>query len=66
MVRCPNCGTEVAEPTGNWTGGSKTRKPMKVQKFVCTSCGTTFVSWRDSKTGEVRAMARGKGLRSSA
>jgi len=24
-------------------GGARTRKPMRVQRFVCASCGTSYV-----------------------
>lgn len=41
-----------------WVGGAKTSKPMKVQRFVCSSCDTSFVAWMDSKTGRVKMMTR--------
>ncbi|MDA4125467.1 MAG: hypothetical protein OK438_08520 [Thaumarchaeota archaeon] len=58
MPQCPKCGTENRKPTTEWVGGAKTSKPMKVQRFVCKSCETSFVAWKDSKTGESRSMMR--------
>lgn len=58
MVKCPKCGAESGKPAREWVGGAKTSKPMKVQKYVCGSCGSNFVAWTDSKTGAVRAMTR--------
>lgn len=56
-MKCPKCGTDN-KPSTQWTGGAKTSKPMKVQRFVCSSCGTSYVSWKDSKTGETKTMTR--------
>jgi predicted nucleic-acid-binding Zn-ribbon protein len=58
LAKCPRCGNENSEPEREWVGGAKTSKPMKVQRFVCSSCGTTYVAWRDSKTGTVKTMTR--------
>ncbi|HZW85775.1 MAG TPA: hypothetical protein VFE91_07745 [Nitrososphaerales archaeon] len=58
MVKCPKCGTDNAAPANAWTGGAKTKKPMKVQRFVCRSCETSYVAWSDSKTGETKVMTR--------
>ena len=57
-MKCPQCGKENKKPVTRWTGGANTRRSMKVQRFVCSSCGTSFVAWLDSKTGEYRIMAR--------
>jgi transposase-like protein len=58
LVKCPSCGTENAKPASAWTGGAKTSKPMKVQRFVCAKCGKSYVAWADSKTGETKVMTR--------
>ncbi len=58
MVKCPKCGKESDKPASAWTGGASTSSPMRVQKFVCSCCGTSYVSWTDSKTGSVRTMTR--------
>ncbi len=58
MAECPKCGKENSKPASAWTGGPKTSKPMKVQRFVCSSCGTSYVAWTDSKTGAVKTMTR--------
>jgi transposase-like protein len=44
------------KPAREWVGGAKTSKPMKVQRFVCSSCGTSYVAWMDPKTKEYRIM----------
>jgi hypothetical protein len=31
---------------------------MKVKRFVCSSCGTSYVVWLDSKTGKEKIMTR--------
>jgi len=49
MAKCPKCGVENGRPAREWTGGVKTSKPMKVQRFVCSSCGTSYVTWVDSR-----------------
>jgi transposase-like protein len=56
--KCPKCGKEDDKPASSWTGGARTSKPMKVQRFVCTSCGTSYVAWTDSETGAVKTMTR--------
>ena len=43
VVECPKCGKESRKPTKEWAGGARTRKPMRVQRFVCASCGTSYV-----------------------
>ncbi|QQG48152.1 MAG: chorismate-binding protein [archaeon] len=58
MPECPKCGAQNKKPVTQWTGGAKTKKPMAVQRFVCGKCGTSFVAWKDSKTGEVKTMTR--------
>ncbi len=58
LPECPKCGTENKKPAREWVGGAKTSKPMKVQRFFCSSCGTSFVAWKDSKTGKVKSMTR--------
>ena len=58
MAECPKCGKENREPAKEWVGGGSTSKPMNVQRFVCTTCGTSYVAWTDSKTGVVKTMAR--------
>ncbi len=58
MPECPRCGKRNDAPVTRWTGGAKMSRPMKVQRFVCKSCGTSFVAWTDPKTGKTRAMAR--------
>jgi len=57
-LKCPKCGTDNIEPATQWKAGAKTSKPMKVQRFVCSSCGTSYVSWKDPKTGEMKTMTR--------
>lgn len=58
MARCPKCGAENSKPAREWVGGAKTSKPMNVQRYVCSSCGLSFVAWVDSKTGQVKTMTR--------
>jgi predicted nucleic-acid-binding Zn-ribbon protein len=58
MAKCPKCGVENGRPAREWVGGAKTSKPMKVQRFVCSSCGTSYVTWVDSKTGALKVMTR--------
>ena len=58
MVGCPSCGKENRKPAREWVGGAKTSGPMNVQRFVCASCGTSYVTWTDSKTGSVKTMVR--------
>jgi hypothetical protein len=58
LPHCPKCGSENKKPANEWVGGAKTYKPMKVQRFVCAARGTNFVAWKDSKTGEIKSMAR--------
>jgi len=58
LNKCPKCGEENLKPAKEWSGGARTGKPMKVQRFVCASCGTSYVAWTDSKTGAVKTMAR--------
>ena len=58
MAKCPKCGKDNLKPARAWMGGEKTRKPMKVPRFVCSSCGTSYVVWTDSKTGAVKTMTR--------
>jgi len=31
---------------------------MKVERFVCSSCGTSYVAWTDPKTGAVKTMTK--------
>jgi transposase len=57
-IRCPKCGKENDKPAREWVGGAKTSKQMKVRRFVCSSCGTSYVAWTDSKTGEPKIMTR--------
>jgi len=57
-TRCPKCGGENDKPAREWVGGAKTSKPMKVQRFVCSFCGTSYVAWTCSKTGAVKTMTR--------
>ncbi|HKT21213.1 MAG TPA: hypothetical protein VJR06_01125 [Nitrososphaerales archaeon] len=58
MVKCPKCGRDNATAVSEWVGGAKTKRPMGVSRFVCSSCGTSYAAWTDSKTGETRVMAR--------
>ncbi|MBI3841343.1 MAG: hypothetical protein HY297_05275 [Thaumarchaeota archaeon] len=58
MAPCPKCGKENAKPAREWVGGAKTSKPMKVQRFVCSRCRTSYVAWRDSKPGILKVMTR--------
>jgi transposase-like protein len=58
LPNCPRCGTENSKATSEWTSGADTSKPMKVRRFVCSSCGTSYVVWVDSKTGAERGMTR--------
>ncbi|MDG6901152.1 MAG: hypothetical protein JRM80_04245 [Nitrososphaerota archaeon] len=57
-MKCPKFGTDNLGPATQWKGGAKTSKQMKVQRFVCSSCGTSYVSWKDSETGETKTMTR--------
>lgn len=57
MPSCPKCGKEN-KSVRSWTGGAKTSRPMTVEKLVCSSCGTSYVAWTDSKTGAVKTMTR--------
>ena len=56
MLECPKCGRDNRKPVTQWTGGARTKKPMKVERFICPSCGTGYVAWLDSKSGEHRVM----------
>jgi transposase-like protein len=56
--QCPKCGKENEKPAREWVGGLKGSKPMKVQRFMCSFCGTSYVAWRDSETGELKTMTR--------
>ena len=56
MAKCPSCGKENRKPAREWAGGAKTSRPMDVRRFVCASCGTSYVVWTDSKTGAVKTM----------
>jgi hypothetical protein len=38
-------------------GRAKTGRPMKVQRFVCTSCGASHAAWKDKSRG-VKTMMR--------
>jgi len=58
LVKCPRCGKENRSPARSWVGGARTSKPMKVQRFVCASCGASYVAWTDSKTGAIKIMER--------
>jgi len=60
VVKCPKCGTDNAKPKSEWVGGKGTRSPMTVRRFVCSACGTSYVSWVDSKTGKIKTMTRKK------
>ena len=57
-VKCPKCGGGSSKPAKEWVGGAKTSKPMEVRRYVCSSCGTSFMAWTDSNTGAARTMAR--------
>ncbi len=57
MVKCPKCGEENPEPAKEWIGGKGTSKPMRVQRFVCASCRTSYVAWED-KSGKLKTMMR--------
>ena len=58
LGKCPKCGKENRTAAREWVGGDRTSSPMKVQRFVCASCGTSYVTWTDSKTGAVKTMTR--------
>ena len=58
MIECPSCGKENRKPAREWEGGAKTSGPMNVQRFVCASCGTSYATWTDPKTGAVKTMMR--------
>ncbi|MDV3294160.1 MAG: hypothetical protein LYZ70_07800 [Nitrososphaerales archaeon] len=58
MAECPKCGKNNAKPASEWVGGRATRSQMAVKRFVCISCGTSYVAWRDSKTGKMKSMTR--------
>jgi transposase-like protein len=58
LTKCPKCGKENRKPAKEWVGGVRSSKPMKVQRFVCASCGTSYVAWTDSKTGAAKTMVR--------
>ena len=58
MPDCPKCGKESGKAVSGWTGGAKASKPMKVERFQCPSCGTSYVAWKDSRTGSVKTMVR--------
>lgn len=58
MPKCPKCGKDNNTPASQWVGGAKTSKPMKLRRFVCSSCGTSYVVWLDSNTGKERIMTR--------
>ena len=58
LVNCPSCGKGNTKPASAWVGGKGTKKPMAVRRFVCSSCGTSYVVWQDAKTGETKTMTR--------
>lgn len=58
FAKCASRGKENRKPAREWMGGAKTRRLMNVQRFVCASCGTSYVAWTDSKTGAVKTMTR--------
>ncbi len=60
MPKCPRCGKDNKTPAREWVGGAKTSEPMTVKRFVCASCGSSYVMWLDSKTGKTRTMTRKK------
>jgi hypothetical protein len=41
IMKCPKCGTDVANPTKTWKMEPKGRKPITVGLFKC-SCGKSF------------------------
>lgn len=58
MSKCPKCGKANTKPASAWVGGKGTKSPMAVERFVCSSCGTSYVAWLDAKTGKTKVMAR--------
>jgi len=58
LAKCPSCGKNNAKPATAWVGGKGTKKPMTVNRFVCSSCGTSYVAWLHSKTGKMKTMTR--------
>ena len=58
MAKCPSCGKDNAKPASVWVGGKGTKKSMAVRRFVCSSCGTSYVAWLDPKTGEMKTMTK--------
>ncbi|MDV3277949.1 MAG: hypothetical protein LYZ69_05720 [Nitrososphaerales archaeon] len=57
-MKCPKCGTDNANPASEWVGGRGKSNPMAVKRFVCSSCGTSYVAWTDAKTGKTKTMTR--------
>ncbi len=58
MPSYPKCGHENSESVTHWTGGAETSRSTKVERFVCSSCDTSYVAWTDSKTGALRTMTK--------
>ncbi len=56
MTNCPRCGKENKTPAKEWVGGAKTSKTMK--RFVCASCGNSYVMRLDAKTGKAKMMMK--------
>ena len=60
LVDCPKCGSPNTTPVKTWARGSGKAK-MTIEHYVC-SCGQSFVSWKDLRTGKLKVMA-GKGAK---
>jgi len=58
LVECPSCGKDNTKPASTWVGGKGTKSPMAVRRFVCSSCGTSYVAWLDAKTLEMKTMTK--------
>jgi transposase-like protein len=58
LPKCPKCGKDNRKSVSEWVGGAKTKEPMDVKRYICSSCGTSYVAWLDSKTEEYRIMTR--------
>lgn len=57
MAACPKCGKASSKPVKEWVGGARSKKPMTVRRFVCSSCGTSYVAWQD-RSGAPRVMTK--------
>ena len=54
MIVCPAFG-KVKVPESHWVGGKGTKNLVEAKRFVCKSCGTSYVEWKD-KMGKMKTV----------